>query len=95
MDVRIKLSPETYEFLLQQIPEGLTTRKALEQAQLIRSRMNAQPLSYEFDCDDDVATSLLRFAQRYCTDAVSEIDFALRTARQEKPPPRRRGFFWG
>jgi hypothetical protein len=25
------------------IPEGLTTRKALEQAQLIRSRINSQP----------------------------------------------------
>lgn len=95
MDVRIKLSPETYEFLLHQIPEGLTTCKALEQAQLIRSRMNSEPLGYEFDCDNDIAVSLLQFAQIYCNEAVSEIDFALRVARQEKPPARRRGFFWG
>jgi hypothetical protein len=95
MDVRIKLSPETYEFLMHQIPEGLTTRKALEQAQLIRSRINSQPVVYEFNCDDDIAVSLLRFAERYCSDAAKEIDFALRVTRQEKPPSRRRGFFWG
>jgi hypothetical protein len=95
MDVRIKLSPETYEFLLHQIPDGLQSRRALEQAQLIRSRLNSQLLGYEFDCDNDVAISLLRFAQRYCRDAVSEIDFALRATRQENPPSRRRGFFWG
>ena len=40
LDVRIKLSPEAYEFLLLQVPNGLTARKALEHAQLIRSRMN-------------------------------------------------------
>jgi hypothetical protein len=95
MDVRIKLSPETYEYLLSQIPHGLQSRRALEQAQLIRSRLNSQPLGYEFDCDNDVAISLLRFAQKYCRDAVKEIDFALRATRQEKPPARRRGFFWG
>jgi len=95
MDVRIKLSPETYEFLVQQIPEGLTSRKALEQAHLIRSRMNSEPLGYEFDCDDESAVLLLRFAQKYCSEAVNEIEFALRVARQEKKPARRRGFFWG
>ena len=88
MDVKIKLSPETYEFLMQQIPEGLITRKALEQAQLIRSRINSQPLTYEFNCDDDVAVSLLRFAQRYCSDAVKEIEFALPTRRSDD------GFSW-
>jgi|SRR5215471_19406789 len=102
MDVRIKLSPEAYEFLLLQVPDGLTARKALEHAQLIRSRMNTQPLRYEFDCDDDVAALLLRFARRYCPEAVTNIEFALRAAREEKapareekPPVKRRGFFWG
>src|SRR5262247_2183315 len=95
LDVRIKLSPEAYEFLLLQVPNGLTARKALEHAQLIRSRMNRQPLRYEFDCDDDVAALLLRFAQRYCPEAVTDIEFALRIAREEKASAKRRGFFWG
>jgi hypothetical protein len=93
MNVKIKLSPEAYEFLLLQVPEG--SRVALEHAHLIRSRMNAQPLRYEFDCDDEFAASLLKFAQQYCPEVVPDIDFALRIAHEEKSPARRRGFFWG
>ena len=95
MNVKIKLSPEAYEFLLLQVPEGEGSRVALEHAHLIRSRMNAQPLRYEFDCDDQFAASLLKFAQQYCPEVVPDIDFALRIAHEEKPPARRRGFFWG
>jgi hypothetical protein len=94
MDVRIKLSPEAYEHLLKHIPQGLQVRQALEQAQLIRSRVNFEPLDYELDCDDDLAWALLRFAQTAYPPAVREIDFALRAARPT-PPPRRRGFHWG
>ena len=43
MGVRINLSPEAYEYLVSQIPRGLHLRGTLEQAQLIRSRMNREP----------------------------------------------------
>jgi hypothetical protein len=93
--VRIKLSPEAYEFLIKQLPQGGTVHRALEQAELIRSHLYKSPLGYEFDCDEDIAISLLRYSQRYCPQAVTEIDFALRAAPKEERRSRRRGLIWG
>ena len=95
MEVTIKLPPELHEFLLKEIPSGLTAHGALERAKLIRRYVDKSPLEYEVQCDEDVAEALLRFASKYCPEAVSEIDFALRLARsKQEKEPRRRGFFW-
>jgi len=94
MEVTIKLPPELHEFLLNEIPSGLTVHGALERAKLIRRYVDRSPLEYEVQCEEDVAEALLRFASKYCPEAVSEIDFALRLARSKEKQPPRRGFFW-
>jgi hypothetical protein len=94
MDVTIKLSPDLHDFLLSQIPSGLITYRALENAKLIRSYIDRSPLEYEVECDEDVAQVLLHFAAKNCPEAVSEIDFALRLAQSKEIQPPRRGWFW-
>jgi hypothetical protein len=94
MEVTIKLPPELHDFLLREIPPGLTLHHVLQNASLIRRYIDRSPLEYEVECDEDIAQVLLHFASRQCPEAVNEIDFALRLARSKETQPRRRGWFW-
>ena len=93
MSVTIKLSPELRDTLLSQISPALTTHRALENAQPIRSYRDRLLLEYDVECNEDVARSLLDFATKHCPEAVREIDFALRLARSKETQPRQRGWF--
>jgi hypothetical protein len=93
MNVTIKLPPEVHDILLSEIPAGLITHQALENAKLVRRYIDRSPLEYEVECDEDTAQVLLHFSEKYCPSAVTEIDFALRLARSKETQPPRRGWF--
>ena len=94
MSVIIKLLPELRDALLSQIPPGVNSYQALMNADLILNRINGSPLEYSVECDEDVARTLLVFAETHCREAVREIEFALRLVRAKETQPHRRGRFW-
>lgn len=82
MEIIIKLAPRAYQEIRSHIPSKSAAHEAIENATRIDHSVEGVLFAgYTLVCDDPQARIIRDTAQRYCADAVPDIDKAIAAAR--------------
>lgn len=84
MEIIIKLAPRSYKELRSHIPTRSPAHETIENATRIDHSVEGVLFAgYTLVCDDQQARIIRETAQRYCADAVPDIDKAIAAARRQ------------